>query len=279
MSEKSQFTKREWIHLIITISIIQAVIWFASFIFAGSSNALGYVSFAGTLISIILAVLAIGYTYGESHQQKNSSMTLANQIEGLVEIKEDLKIQAHALQDIQALKLELRNFSTKVEDHFTSTNNALYKFTTKFDNVSKAEDFNNSESQNEYGSHLLFKKLFVTQDFKLNAVGLILFVLSFENKQYYSDVPVSLIFLQHIKEFEIEDEQRGVLYGFCFHLGLTLIRLGLANRDTNFIDEIVKAYFNSLLNDYFDDLEQEFEGKFKHILEYAKKSTYYVIND
>ncbi|WP_180031373.1 hypothetical protein [Acinetobacter sp. YH12245] len=279
MGEKSKFTKREWIHLIITLSIIQAFIWWISFQFAGNSSALGYVSFAGTLISIILAVLAIGYTYGESHQQKNSSMTLANQIEGLVEIKEDLKIQAHALQDIQALKLELRHFSTKVEDHFTSTNNALHKFTTKFDNISKVEDYSSIESQNESTSKTLFNKLFVPNDFKLNAVGLILFVLSFENKKYHSDAPVSLRFLQNIQEFEIEDAQRGVLYGFCFHLGLTLVRLGLANRDDNFIDESVKAYFNLLLNDYFDDLEHEFEGKFKYILEYAKKSTYYVARD
>lgn len=125
MTEKTKFTKREWIHLIITLSIIQAFIWWISFQFSGSSSALGYISFAGTLISIILAVLAIGYTYGESQQQKNSSLTLVNQIEELVKIKDDLKIQADALESMQNLKNDITTFKEEVLNHFFETKNKI----------------------------------------------------------------------------------------------------------------------------------------------------------
>lgn len=118
MSENSKFTKREWVHLIITISIIESFIFWVSFQFSGNSSALGYVSFAGTLISIILAVLAIGYTYGESQQQKNSSSTLANQLESLVKIKDKLEMHTDALEDIKHVKDSMLNFSNQIDNHF-----------------------------------------------------------------------------------------------------------------------------------------------------------------
>ncbi|MFH7410191.1 hypothetical protein, partial [Acinetobacter variabilis] len=132
MGEKSEFNKREWIHLIITLSIIQAFIWWVSFQFAGNSSALGYVSFAGTLISIILAVLAIGYTYGESQQQKNSSSTLSNQIESLIKIKDKLEVQADALTGIKDLHHFLGNISQKLDGHFEETKTKLDNFKDGF---------------------------------------------------------------------------------------------------------------------------------------------------
>lgn len=114
----NKFTKREWILAIIILLIIEGFIFWISFQFSGNSSALGYVSFAGTLISIILAILAIGYTYGESQQQKNSSSTLANQLESLVNIKDKLEVHAHALEDIKHVKDSMLNFSNQIDSHF-----------------------------------------------------------------------------------------------------------------------------------------------------------------
>ncbi|MEJ7580617.1 hypothetical protein WKI22_08775 [Acinetobacter baumannii] len=125
MSEKSKFTPREWILSIIIMLIIEAFIFWVSFQFAGNSSALGYVSFAGTLISIILAVLAIGYTYVESQQQKNSSATFATQLDSLVKIKDKLQIQAEALDNIQNLKNDITDFKAEVFDHFSETKNKI----------------------------------------------------------------------------------------------------------------------------------------------------------
>ncbi|WPP68987.1 hypothetical protein SOI81_11420 [Acinetobacter pittii] len=125
MSEKTKFTTREWILSIIIMLIIEAFIFWVAFQFAGNSSALGYVSFAGTLISIILAVLAIGYTYVESQQQKNSSATFATQLDSLVKIKDKLQIQAEALENIQNLKNDITDFKAEVFDHFSETKNKI----------------------------------------------------------------------------------------------------------------------------------------------------------
>lgn len=277
VSSGEKFTKREWIHLIITLSIVQGVIWFASFVYANNSNALGYVSFAGTLISIILAILAIGYTYGESHQQKNSSTTLANQIDELVQIKEDLKVQAQALDDIQILRLDLKQYAEKVDHHLINTNNTLGVFTEKLSDVSTHAPPKDGKVEDGLDGKLLFDKLFVSQDFKLNALALIFFVLNFENKEFHDSAPVSIKFLESIEGLEIEGYEKGALYGFSFHLALTLFRCGLANRDSNFIDRVIINKFNDLLG-VSEDLESTFgdNNKAKPLLDYAKKSIYYL---
>lgn len=145
MSEKTKFSKREWIHLIITLSIVQAAIWFVSFVYANNSSALGYISFAGTIISIILAVLAIGYTYGESQQQKNSSSTLGNQIESLIKIKDKLEIQAEALEDIKELKSNLTRFSENVDNYFRETNQHVTEVKSNLILMSKISVSENNE--------------------------------------------------------------------------------------------------------------------------------------
>lgn len=109
-AQDKPFTKREWITLLILLSIVQAFFWYAVFENSQSASALSYVSFAGTLVSIILAVLAIGYTYGESLSQKSKSDGLAEQIKTLGGLIESVKIEAEALENIQGISKELTSF-------------------------------------------------------------------------------------------------------------------------------------------------------------------------
>jgi len=108
--QKKPFTKREWITLIVLLSIVQAFFWYAVFENSQSTSALAYVSFAGTLVSIILAVLAIGYTYGESISQKGKSDGLAEQIKTLGSLIESVEIEAKSLEKIQVISKELTSF-------------------------------------------------------------------------------------------------------------------------------------------------------------------------
>lgn len=154
-STPTKFSKREWVHLIITLSIAQAFVWFISLQYANNTSALGYVSFAGTLISIILAVLAIGYTYGESQQQKNSSSTLASQLESLVKIKDKLEIQADALKSIETLKGDITDFKVEVIKHFYDTqskidfNNLSIQDLIKVNGLSsESENISSADSEN-----------------------------------------------------------------------------------------------------------------------------------
>lgn len=96
--------KKDFVYIFVISIILQFIIYFLSFIYGGSVTALGYVSFAGTLISIILAVIAIGYTYGESIKQKTSSDQLLVEIAGLRDIKDKLAWQVGVLENIADIK-------------------------------------------------------------------------------------------------------------------------------------------------------------------------------
>jgi uncharacterized membrane protein YccF (DUF307 family) len=108
---------KDWVYLFIISLFLQFIIYYFSFIYGGSVKALGYVSFAGTLISILLAIIAIGYTYGESIKQKTSSDQLLVEIAGLRDIKDKLAGQVDILENISAIK-------SVVED----TKNAVNRF-------------------------------------------------------------------------------------------------------------------------------------------------------
>jgi len=126
---ESMIEKKDFVYIFVISIILQFIIYFLSFIYGSSVTALGYVSFAGTLISILLAVIAIGYTYGESIKQKTSSDQLLVEIAGLRDIKDKLAGQVGVLENIADIK-------SAVED----TKNAV----TKFD---FANEFEKLESQ------------------------------------------------------------------------------------------------------------------------------------
>ncbi len=124
MSSKS-FTAREWVFTLILTSIVQAFVWYASFVNSGNSSALTYVSFAGTLISIILAVLAIGYTYGESQVQKNKSDNVSEQIGVLNEVIRNVKLESESLNDITKISNQLEALALDLNFGLKSSENAV----------------------------------------------------------------------------------------------------------------------------------------------------------
>ncbi|WP_353161904.1 hypothetical protein [Acinetobacter guillouiae] len=275
MSENTKFTKREWIHLIITLSIVQAAIWFVSFVYANNSSALGYISFAGTIISIILAVLAIGYTYGESHQQKNSSITLSNQIESLVAIKDKLEIQADSLSDIKNLKSSLENFSNKVDNHFFETNDNLQKVKLDLQVFGKS---NNEDGQlfdtklSEESKKLIFNKIFISQNKTFIDLSLLIIVLHFENRESYMDKIAS--FINNITVDKTSDMHFGFTVGAAATTTIILEQLNLLDFKEGKIDDLIIDRFNILLNSPSDNLKSNGDNTGQLVIDYAKNSIY-----
>lgn len=105
----SKMGTKDWIYIFVISLFLQFIIYYFSFIYGGSVKALGYISFAGTLISIILAVIAIGYTYGESIKQKTSSDQLLIEITGLRDIKDKLAGQVSILENIAEIKTDIKD--------------------------------------------------------------------------------------------------------------------------------------------------------------------------
>lgn len=135
-------TSGKWIVALIIIltSLVQAFIWYVSFINAGNGSALNFVSFAGTLISIILAVLAIGYTYGESINQKGKSDSLSVQISALTEVTSNIKTQADAISEVSNIKTELESVAQRIESGFLETKKNVSDVSTAIDTVNRRFD-------------------------------------------------------------------------------------------------------------------------------------------
>ncbi|MBV7564169.1 hypothetical protein [Pseudomonas sp. sia0905] len=132
-------TSAKWIIglVLFLITVIQSFIWYAAFVNAGNGSALNFVSFAGTLISIILAVLAIGYTYGESISQKSKGDALSIQIASLTEIASAMRVQSDALSDVTNVKIELENVANRIESGFLETRENVSSVSTAIHAVGK----------------------------------------------------------------------------------------------------------------------------------------------
>lgn len=281
MSDNSKFTKREWIHLIITISIIEGFIFWVSFQFSGNSSALGYVSFAGTLISIILAVLAIGYTYGESHQQKNSSTTLANQIESLVEIKDKLEIQADAMMDIQSVKNHIIDISEKLDNSFKETNGNI---TSVKDLYASIKDPYIMEQNNDGPNGLegidrkvLLRNLIGEMPTRFTKLVIVVSLLFFEKRDVYKGKGF-LALKNFFEDNDINIGGEGMynrVFGATVQLALILNRCDYLSAKSGFVDPQLLDQFNDIVNNDLDELERAFNLTSSSILNFAKTSEYY----
>lgn len=247
-NKQNKFTKREWVHLLITLSVIQAFIWWVSFQFAGNSSALGYVSFAGTLISIILAVLAIGYTYGESQQQKNSSSTLANQLDSLVKIKDKLEVQASALEGIKGLEDNFAKLSNLVDSRFIETQQQV-------NNVNQAVNYLTSnvfmQKPLQYDLSYLFNNVKSFDNFyqQLNfCLIAVFFEREFKKSSHYTFEEFNQILNELNFDYVSLSTTRDMLFGSCTATCNMLAFLGTFNYQSHYIDPLLKDLFISSAN-------------------------------
>ncbi|WP_153011088.1 hypothetical protein [Pseudomonas oryzihabitans] len=122
---------REWIFLTIIIAMIQFIIHWLSMSYAGSTKALGYTSFAGTIISIILAVLAIIYSFLQNSSQNNLSQTLQKHAETISGLTEKLEIsEAQITSSLSQLKHASERIEKSIEIQ-TDTNFKIAEIATK----------------------------------------------------------------------------------------------------------------------------------------------------
>ncbi|MGL6525025.1 hypothetical protein ACSZNV_08355 [Aeromonas hydrophila] len=88
----NRFKTREWWMLIVLIIVIQWMVHFWSTKAMSSNEMVSYVSFAGTLVSTILAVLAIIYSFIQSASQQTSSEIISREVHKLHEIVKEVNL-------------------------------------------------------------------------------------------------------------------------------------------------------------------------------------------
>jgi len=111
--DKGRFKTREWWMLIALIISIQWIIHFCSTKAMASVEMVGYVSFAGTLVSTILAVLAIIYSFVQSTSQQTSSEIISREVHRLQNIVGDVN---ESTEKINSSLIRLPEIMKQLED-------------------------------------------------------------------------------------------------------------------------------------------------------------------
>lgn len=102
-----KFKTSQWVMAIIIISLGQLLIHYYSSQVMTGSEVINYVSFAGTIVSIILAVLAIVYSFYQSFTQQNNVDSIAREIERLKESALDIKVASKSIRKTSKLLPEI----------------------------------------------------------------------------------------------------------------------------------------------------------------------------
>jgi len=77
---RKKMSTREWIMVCVLIVLIQLLLHYWTSESMNSGEVLAYVSFAGTIVSIILAVLAIIYSFVQTQAQQSTSDSISREI-------------------------------------------------------------------------------------------------------------------------------------------------------------------------------------------------------
>lgn len=109
------FSKFEFWLLLFLLLFVALFVGYVSFVNAGSGSALTYVSFAATLISILLAVVAIGYTYGESVAERSKVDKISNEVSKLSDLSKRFEHQAEIFDGISLISDQIDSIVPKLE--------------------------------------------------------------------------------------------------------------------------------------------------------------------
>ncbi|WP_312976726.1 hypothetical protein [Stutzerimonas nitrititolerans] len=161
MKEDKGFSRREWLFVIFIIILTQFLVQFVAFIYAGNSSALGYISVSGTIVSIILALLAIIYSYYQSTSQSNSSSSLNSQIEKLIGIVDKIKTDksdfGHELEQLAEIR-------EKIDSSFSLQKVSHAQVRALSDTIDDLRDNRLSESYKNKSEDNSFNRLVVDGD-------------------------------------------------------------------------------------------------------------------
>lgn len=121
VSKGVKFSTREWWLLIFILILIQFVVQWFSYQYSGSSNALGYISFAGTLVSIILGLVAIIYSFVQSISHTSTVAEIKDQVERLILAGVDI---TKSKDDLHASAIELSKIADDLASKVTENTSA-----------------------------------------------------------------------------------------------------------------------------------------------------------
>ncbi|WP_421179307.1 hypothetical protein [Aeromonas enteropelogenes] len=145
---------REWLLVIIILILGQLLLhyWTSSAMSAG--EIINYISFAGTIISIILAVLAIIYAFYQSYSQQETASSISNEVKKLNEASNILNKSTREMSEqVSSVVDKLAEIPSVVETYASKIeikHDDIISRLSNFKSISKSE-----HDDDEFGSNRL----------------------------------------------------------------------------------------------------------------------------
>jgi hypothetical protein len=113
------FSRREWLMLVAILLMAEAWILNISYAFKGDQDVINYISFAATIASLLLAVLAIIYGFYQADAQKRSTATIEYQLESMRSVQRKISgassdLVAH-LAEVKSMTAAVASMSSLIE--------------------------------------------------------------------------------------------------------------------------------------------------------------------
>lgn len=123
---------REWLFTIAIIILIQFIVQVGALIYSNDNNVLNYISFAGTIVSIILAIIAIVYSFVQTVFQQSSSSNISNQVDKLISVVDQINDSKNIINtSIDHLKRTSEKLDAAIENQ-SNINKEVQTISKKF---------------------------------------------------------------------------------------------------------------------------------------------------
>lgn len=119
---RKKLSTREWVMVCVLIILIQLLLHYWTSESMNSGEVLAYVSFAGTIVSIILAVLAIIYSFVQTQAQQATSDSISREIFRLTDVATRIDTTSRgvttAVSELPAVMTQLTGLPKAMSNEF-----------------------------------------------------------------------------------------------------------------------------------------------------------------
>lgn len=262
--DSNKFSKREWLLVILLIMIVQFIVQCIAFLYAGSGSALNYISISGTIVSIVLALLAIIYSYFQSASQVNTSASLNTQIEKLISIVDKVKESKDDFSD------ELKNLEN-IREKIESSISIQLSSHSKVSEISETLDYfleNNISNYSGNSETNKFSRLVSEGNTILHLVLLVIYKSITDGVSYKKIFPeICVPLIDALKSEMIEQKiSEDFYHGAILSVLNLLMALDIIEVENESFVPVVSEGFEKELSDFYSFIKSRDEEFYKVIV-------------
>ena len=131
---------RDWLFTIVLLLLSEYILFNWTYSFGSDKNLLDHLSFAGTIVSTLLAVIAIFYGFLQSESQNRSSAQIASQISSLKDVVKDIDLSKDKFSGELDRIGEIVTKLDVLDSHIGESNKGIVDLTSKIETLKREEE-------------------------------------------------------------------------------------------------------------------------------------------